>query len=97
MSHPYLVAKKIGTRGLRQYKDALVVPVYRNGKLASLQFIGPDGTKRFLSDGQVDGGYASISSGPERGRIVIAEGFATAASLHEARGARSLSVSTLGT
>lgn len=86
-AHPYLVAKKIGPRGLRQYRDSLVVPVYRGGKLTSLQFIAVDGTKRFLTGGQVDGGYSSISSGPDRGRIVIAEGFATAASLHEATGA----------
>lgn len=85
-AHPYLASKKIGPRGLRQYKESLLVPVYRGGKLTSLQFVAADGTKRFLSGGQVDGGYASISSGSDRGRIVIAEGFATAASLYEALG-----------
>lgn len=85
--HPYLVAKGIGPRGLRQYKDALVVPVYRDGKLVSLQFIAPDGDKRFLTGGKMDGGYASISGkAASRDRIVIAEGYATAASLFDALG-----------
>lgn len=85
--HPYLVAKGITSRGLRQYRNALVVPVYRDGKVVSLQFITPDGDKRFLTGGKMDGGYASISGkDASRDRIVIAEGFATAASLHTATG-----------
>ena len=85
--HPYLVAKGIGPRGLRQYKDALVIPARLDGKLSSLQFIGPDGVKRFLTGGRMDGAYTSIAGkDAPRGRIVIAEGFATAASLHEATG-----------
>ena len=85
--HPYLLAKRIGPRGLREYKGMLVAPVSRDGKLASLQFIGEDGGKRFLGGGNVEGGYASISGGAAtRDKLVIAEGFATAASLHEATG-----------
>ena len=85
--HPYLIAKAIEPRGIRQHKDALVVPVYRGGAISSLQFISPDGTKRFLTDGQVEGGYASISAKESpKDRIVIAEGYATAASLHAATG-----------
>ena len=85
--HPYLVAKKINPHGLRLHKGMLVAPVRRSGEITSLQFIGPDGDKRFLKGGQVDGGYASISGGSkDRSKIVIAEGYATAASLHEATG-----------
>lgn len=85
--HPYLAAKRIRPCGLRLYKGSLVAPVYREGRIASLQFIGEDGTKRFLSGGLVEGGYASISGGsPARETIVIAEGYATAASLHMATG-----------
>jgi putative DNA primase/helicase len=85
--HPYLVAKGIEARGVRQYKGSLVVPVCRDGKLASLQFIAGDGSKRFLSGGQVEGGYASISAKDSaRDELVIAEGYATAASLFEATG-----------
>lgn len=85
--HPYLAAKGISDRGLRQHKDLLVVPAYREGDLASLQFIAPDGTKRFLTGGRMDGAYTSISDKERpRDHIVIAEGFATAASLHAATG-----------
>jgi len=85
--HPYLVAKGIPARGLREYKERLLPPPYRAGELVSLQFIGADGAKRFLSGGNIEGGYASISGGsPARERIIIAEGFATAASLHAATG-----------
>ena len=86
-SHPYLKAKSIDPRGLKEYKDLLVVPVYREGKLTSLQFIAADGRKRFLGGGQIDGGYTSISDRDQaRDRIVIAEGYATAASLHAVTG-----------
>lgn len=86
-AHPYLTAKGIAARGLRQYKGMLVVPVHRDGGLVSLQFIAPDGSKRFLSGGQIEGGYASITSREAgKNRIIIAEGYATAASLFEATG-----------
>ncbi len=86
-NHPYLAAKGIEPLGVREYKGALVVPVYRDGGIVSLQFIGPDGTKRFLSGGQVEGGYASVAGkGASRERIIIAEGYATAVSLHVATG-----------
>lgn len=85
--HPYLVAKHIKAYGLREYKGSLVVPIYCDGEITSLQFISPEGDKRFLKRGQIDGGYSSISGGNKvRDKIVIAEGFATAASLFEATG-----------
>ena len=73
----------------RQYvpKGNLVVPVYRDGGLVSLQFIAPDGTKRFLKGGGVEGGYASVGAKDSpKDRIVIAEGYATGVSLHLATG-----------
>jgi putative DNA primase/helicase len=82
--HPYLRAKGIGAGGIRQHKGLLVVPVCRDGVLSSLQFIAPDGGKRFLSGGQVEGGYARIPGAGRR--IIIAEGYATAASLHAVTG-----------
>ncbi len=85
--HPYLLAKGIKPLGIRQHKDALVVPVFRDGGMVSLQFIAPDGTKRFLRGGSVEGGYASVGAkGADKGRIAIAEGYATGVSLHLAIG-----------
>jgi putative DNA primase/helicase len=86
-AHPYLIKKGVKGIGLRQFKDSLVVPVYVTGKMVSLQFIDPDGVKRFLKGGRVEGGYASVSTkDAPRDRIIIAEGYATAASLFEAMG-----------
>ena len=84
-SHPYLVRKGVKAHGLRLHKGALVVPMRdTDGVLHSLQFIGADGTKRYLTGGRVSGCYCSI--GKPAGRICIAEGYATGASIHEATG-----------
>ena len=83
--HPYLERKGVLGYTTRIYKDRLVVPMRDGqGNLRSLQFIGPDGTKRFLSNGQKRGTYATI--GKPGDTILIAEGFATAATLHQATG-----------
>jgi putative DNA primase/helicase len=83
--HPYLVAKGIkSTHGIRQQGDHLVVPMRDGDELHSLQFISPDGGKKFLLGGRVAGCYFSI--GVPNGTLCIAEGFATAASVREATG-----------
>ena len=55
-----------------------------SGELQSLQFISPSGEKRFLTGGRVSGGYFGL--GTPEGTVCIAEGYATAASIHEATG-----------
>ena len=83
--HPYLLAKSVGTHGIRQRADELVIPMRdASGELYSLQFISPAGTKRYLAGGRVRGCYFSI--GKPNGVICVAEGFATAASVHETSG-----------
>jgi len=84
-AHPYLQAKGTAPHGIRQAGDLLLIPVRINGELRSLQTIKPDGTKRFLTGGEVSGGYFSIGGKPER-TLLICEGFATGASLHECTG-----------
>ena len=85
-SHPYLAAKGIQRHdALLQRRDALVLPLRdANGELHSLQFIAPDGTKRFLPGGQTAGCYYVIGN-PTEG-LCVAEGYATAASIREATG-----------
>jgi putative DNA primase/helicase len=56
-----------------------------HGKLRSLQFIYADGTKRFKSNGRVQGMYHGFG-GKIRDTVLICEGFATGASLYEAVG-----------
>lgn len=83
--HLYLVAKGVKSYGLRQLRDALVVPVRADaGGLVGLQFIQPDGTKRFLTGTPKAGSYHRITGSMER--VLICEGYATGASLHEATG-----------
>jgi len=83
--HPYLAAKAIKPHGIKQLRDSLLVPVRENaGTMHGLQFILPDGTKRFKSGTAVTGCYHAI--GQANGRILIAEGYATGATLHEITG-----------
>ncbi|EGZ50896.1 LPD7 domain-containing protein [Neisseria wadsworthii] len=93
INHPYLAAKGItdpaAVAGLRQnlYQgdNNLLIPVVHNREIVNVQSINQDGGKRFLSGGQVHGGFAVVGDADkmEHG-IVIAEGFATAASIHQA-------------
>jgi phage/plasmid primase-like uncharacterized protein len=83
--HPYLVRKGVQAHGIRQDGDDLVIPMRdTSGKLCSLQFIAPDGSKKFLPGGRVRGCYYAI--GNPDGTVCVAEGYATAATIHEATG-----------
>jgi len=83
--HAYLSAKGVRAYGLRQLRDALLVPVRADGSgLVGLQFIQPDGSKRFLTGTPKAGSYHRITGSMER--VLICEGYATGASLHEATG-----------
>lgn len=81
----YLVAKRVKAHGLRETDDGhLVVPMRDAGRLQSLQTIAPTGEKRFLSGGRVKGTYHGV--GTPGAVIVIAEGYATAATIFEHTG-----------
>jgi predicted P-loop ATPase/phage/plasmid primase-like uncharacterized protein len=100
--HPYLVKKNIKSNGLSVITradlkkiapdlevfgrgDILVMPLKDSGgKVWSVQFITPAGDKIFLKDGRTDALYFSI--GRPKMQIVLCEGFATGATLHEATG-----------
>lgn len=83
--HPYLKAKGVHAFGLRALRDQLMVPARdADGNLHTLQFIGPDGSKRFLTGGRISGCYYAI--GRVSDALLLAEGYATAATLHQATG-----------
>ncbi len=87
-AHPYLAAKGVQSHGLRQ-DDAgrLLVPVQEvDGRLWSVQKIGSDGFKQFQPGGRIEGGHFAIGDVRQPGPILIAEGYATAATLHEMTG-----------
>ena len=81
--HPYLSLKGIGACGSRQDGQTLLIPLRDTaGRLHSLQTITPDGEKRFK--GRMKGCYHAM--GKPVDRLVIAEGFATGVTIHEATG-----------
>jgi putative DNA primase/helicase len=84
--HPYLKRKGINPHGARLTGDGrLIVPLYSaDGALASLQYISED-LKRYHPGGMTKGcswTLGEISPGP----IFVAEGYATAATIHEVSG-----------
>jgi uncharacterized protein (DUF927 family)/phage/plasmid primase-like uncharacterized protein len=84
-SHPYTDRKGIQPHGARLQGDRLVLPLRdADGAVHSLQFIGPDGEKRYLTGGRKAGCYFDI--GQPDGVLCVAEGFATGASIFEATG-----------
>jgi putative DNA primase/helicase len=84
--HPYLLNKGVKPHGIKQKGDALMIPVRGcDGILRGLQFIGPDGAKRFKTGTEVAGGYHAFGK-PQRNTILICEGLATGATLHEVTG-----------
>jgi phage/plasmid primase-like uncharacterized protein/KaiC/GvpD/RAD55 family RecA-like ATPase len=83
--HPYLKRKGIQTHGLRTTGDGrLMVPLYdADGTLSTLQYIDEDGGKLYHPGGQTGGKFWMVGSLDEPGTLFVAEGFATAATIHE--------------
>lgn len=83
--HPYLQRKGVGAYGIRQLRELLLIPARdAHGELQTLQFIGPDGAKRFLSGGRIAGCYCPI--GRPLDSLLLCEGMATGATLYAATG-----------
>lgn len=86
LDNTYLTRKRIDPHGVRKAADALIVPLGDGEKLYSLQFIYPDGKKRFIRDGRVSGCYFLIGDTHGAAALCVAEGFATGATIHQATG-----------
>ena len=86
---PYLKKKGVGSYGVKQFDDGTVVIPARDidGRIQTLQFVTKE-SKKFLTGGSKKGCHHTID--PEqtlgRGPVIIAEGYATAATIHEATG-----------
>jgi len=83
--HPYLKRKGIQTHGVRTTGDGrLMVPLYdADGTLSTLQYIDEDGGKLYHPGGQTGGKFWMVGSLDEPGTLYVAEGFATASTIHE--------------
>jgi len=83
--HPYFASKKVIPRLLPWVDNNgwLVIPVMDLiGNVHSLQFISPDGDKRFLSNGAIKGNFYQLLSRESPSKaIVICEGYATGVTL----------------
>ncbi|MCK8540570.1 LPD7 domain-containing protein [Yersinia ruckeri] len=89
-THTYLARKGVpAVDGVRLDKyDNLVIPLRNTaGELRTLQYIKPDGTKNLKKDAEKTGNYFVVGGelNPQL-PILYAEGYATAASLHQATG-----------
>lgn len=81
--HPYLARKGIQAHGIKAEGEALLVPLRDvSTTLHSLQAIGPEGDKRFQPGGRIKGCYFAI--GKPNDMLIVCEGAATGASIHEA-------------
>ena len=93
VDHPYLVAKQAAPLALRMDgRGHLIVPLQDvDGRIHSVEFIAPDGAKRYLAGGAKKGHFAVVGAEPgpiaeAAGPLLICEGWATGASLHMATG-----------
>ena len=83
--HDYLTRKGIKPHGAKIEGDKLLIAMRdTSGMVHSLQTIAPDGIKMFMSGGRIKGCYFSI--GKPKGALIVCEGFATGASIHECTG-----------
>lgn len=84
-AHPYLIRKAVLPFGIRHSKGQLLIPVRRiDGTLVGLQRISANGKKRFYKGTKKQSAFHQIGEG--RGTLLIAEGYATAASCYMATG-----------
>ena len=87
--HPYLMRKRVSPGPCRVTETGTLVVPLRDSvtdAIISLQFIASDGGKRFMAGGAVGGGMCVVGSPDSDAPLIIAEGFATAVSVHEASG-----------
>lgn len=84
--HLYLREKGVGAHGIKQIQESLMIPLRDSaGIIHGVQFIMSDGTKKFKTGTVKLGKYYSIGK-PKDKTILVSEGFATGATLHESTG-----------
>ncbi|MBT2180998.1 DUF927 domain-containing protein [Ralstonia pickettii] len=83
----YLARKGVQGHGVRYAEQCVLIAMYGvDGKLWNLQRIHADGKKLFLPGGRVSDCFHLVGSIDGAARLLIAEGYATGATLHEASG-----------
>lgn len=83
----YLVRKAVDGYGVRYAGDLLLLPLRdAAGKLWSVQEVFSNGRKKFSTGGRVSGCFHTIGDAASSDWLLTAEGYATAATLHQATG-----------
>ena len=90
--HQYLVSKGIDSASVRADvkgdRGDIVIPIRDvEGRIQSVQRIGPDGQKHNAKGARMSGGSVLVGKDDGRGPVYVASGFATAAAIHQATGA----------
>ena len=92
-SHPYLLTKSVHPYSLRVEGENLLIPCYRFDDearfptISTLQTISPSGEKLFMAGGTKKGSFYEITNKEApKDRLILCEGFATGASIFEAKG-----------
>ena len=102
-NHPYLVSKNVPCYGLgyRQDTKQLAIPLRNiSGDIQSIQWIDSNGEKRFLPEAPTKGAFFSIGldllaqEAFKNAPILIGEGYATMATVHELTGFPSVAAMT---
>lgn len=84
IDYPYLTRKVVASYGLRVDRaGSLLIPIYHNDELCSLQIINANGCKRFLKSGKIAGAYFTIGKIKGAASLLICEGYATGVTLHQ--------------
>ena len=82
-AHPYLQSKGVKAHGLRIESSLLLIPILNtDGEIASIQTISTSGDKFYTKGGRVKGCFFPI--GTPEDILILCEGYATGASIHEA-------------
>ena len=84
-SHDYLTKKRVQAHNVRIFGNDLVIPLWNEQRaISTLQFIDSFGGKKFLTGGKKKDCFCPIGS--PTNKILVCEGFATGASLHQDSG-----------
>lgn len=89
--HPYLVRKKLSGTGILSCQDChmeyrrdwLIFPLIGLNGMENIQFISPDGDKRFIKGAKKKGTFGLFGLYQKGMPVVLAEGVATARTLYE--------------
>lgn len=87
LSHPYLVRKGVKPYGIKQHGEDILIPIYNlKQQIQTLQIINPDGKKKLFPGGKKQGGFHIVGDWTSNLKLYVAEGWATAATVHEITG-----------